>query len=241
LAQLLLNLNKYLQLPDERKMKKFAFVVTATICLLNSTASLAALISPIEYNLTGLTGNFAYGRTDYNAYGESATFNLDNVSSLSTVETLLSDGYVPMGYIPGQKNGIYSGYPSTGFHSIEFAFNNGTDYLLNSFSFLSSRAYTSSTNIQLEYALNGQPWQIASSTTSGALGITTGNANSYTLDFGGILADSFRLTLNSGGQVSFHEVSIDGSKATAVPEPATLALFGLGLLGFVAGRRKAKT
>jgi hypothetical protein len=32
---------------------------------------------------------------------------------------------------------------------------------------------------------------------------------------------------------------IDDFTATAVPEPATLSLFGLGLLGFVASRRKA--
>ncbi|WP_426111340.1 PEP-CTERM sorting domain-containing protein [Massilia sp. PWRC2] len=214
-------------------MKLFnAFVIAAALGLAAQAG--ASTIDSSSYSLTSLTGTFALGRTDWNAVGEFGSLN--NTTQLAQVQTLLSDGYTPMTSSQTGYNGLYSGYPSNA-NTIEFAFNGGADYLLNSLTFLASRSYSSTTSVVLEYALNGGAWQTAASTTTGALGITTGAANNYLLNFGGVTADAFRLSLN-GSQISFHEISVDGT--TAVPEPGSVALLGLGLMGALVARRKSK-
>jgi hypothetical protein len=215
-------------------MKRIIALAMTTIALCAAVDVAAAPIAASTYSLTGLTGTFEYGRTDWNGLSDVGYVN--DTTDISRVQTILSDGYTAMSSGQnGQVNAIYSGYPG-GENTIAFAFNSGMDYVLNSLTFLSSRSYASNTTIVLEYALNGGAWQTTASTTTGALGISTGNANNYTLNFGGVTADAFRLVLN-GSQISFHEISLDGA-AAAVPEPTTIALLGLGLLGFAVTRRK---
>lgn len=211
-------------------------IFNLSLCVLSFCAAINVGATPIaasNYSLSELSGVFAYGRTDWNAYGETGG-RVNNSTDISRVQNLLSDGYTPLNSSQsGHYNGIYSGYPNAN-NTIEFEFNGGSDYILNSLTFLSSRSYSTSTTIALQYALNGGAWQTALNTTTGALGISTGSANDYTLNFGNVTADAFRLVLD-GSQISFHELSIDGA---AVPEPTTIALFGLGLMGFAASRRK---
>lgn len=215
-------------------MKLFSAVVIAAALGLAAQAG-ATPIATSNYSLTKLTGTFELGRTNWNALSDYGYLN--DTTQLGQVQTAFSDGYTSMASWQTGYNGLYSGYPM-GANTIEFAFNSGTDYLLNSLTFLSSRSYSNSTSVVLQYALNGGAWQTAASTTSGALGIKSGAANNYMLNFGGVTADAFRLSLN-GGQISFHEISVDGR--TAVPEPGSVALLGLGLIGVFVARRKSKS
>jgi PEP-CTERM motif len=62
-----------------------------------------------------------------------------------------------------------------------------------------------------------------------------GEAHRYTLDFGGAAFDAIGL----GGDFAIAAVVFDRLEATRVPEPATTALFGVGLVGLLLARRKA--
>jgi hypothetical protein len=80
-------------------------------------------------------------------------------------------------------------------------------------------------------------------TFSGAATITPGSTTrfvQYTSDFvqltTGLHTLSFVGTTAAGDTTTF----IDGVKVTAVPEPVTLGLFGLGLVALSTGRRKAR-
>lgn len=54
----------------------------------------------------------------------------------------------------------------------------------------------------------------------------------------GILADQIRLTTNGGQQISVHELVLTDVGVAQVPEPASIALFGLGLAAVAGIRRK---
>ena len=208
------------------------YVLGAFLCLLTFNAN-AEIINANNYNLTRLTGSFSYGGTNWNGYHIYGT--IDSIEEFPQVESILSDGYVPVTVqegLNGAINGIYSGYPYPGFHSIEFAFTGGVDFTLDYLSFLSSRANFAA--ITLEYAINGGGWQVATRTSSSALGMSTGDAQYYNLSFGGVSADAFRITLN-GDQISLHEVKI-----SSVPIPAAIWLFGSGLISLIGIARRKK-
>lgn len=213
-------------------MKKDALVAAA---LLVSSSAHGALINASNYSLDSIGGQWAWGNTDWNAVG--AYGYVDNVADLATVEGLLSDGYSYAAPGSSDLNGIYN-FPGSGVRSLAFSFDSGVDFQLDSLSFISSRSYSSDTQVSVDYSLDGGAWVNALTTTAGALGIVTGStAGTYTLSFGGVTADAFRFNV-AGNQVSVHEILVDGSAVGAVPTPETLALMAIGILGI--GYRRSK-
>jgi len=218
--------------------KKFA--VAFALCFLAGAAQ-SAPISQTEYGLTGLSNGWTLGRTDWNAadeFGHGGT-------ALATAATVLQDGYSPLSpNQTGQYNGIYR-WPTLGLENLTFSMNGGTDYVLDSLTFLSSRSYSSLTQIELQYRLDGGSWMSSVATSTGALGMShSGAAEVYSLSFGNVQADQFRLLFGTGGdQVSLHEVNISGTLAqpSVVPLPAALPLLlaAMGTLGFAGRRRKS--
>ncbi len=186
----------------------FADVTATDNC--SSTGTPGTLLPGSLYNLTALTGSWGWGVSDWHS-----NIILDNATEIAAVETILSDGYVfidPSTPTP-PYNGIYSGYP-TPISQMEFTSNSGP-IEFDSFSFISTRNNSNATTITIEYRTGGGAWNTVASTTSGALGITTGGANTYTIPFAAITADQFRVTTNLN-QISFHDVWINGSAASAI-------------------------
>ena len=157
----------------------------------------------------------------------------------------MSDGYTEVSQ--PLFNGIYNWDPA-GLHALEFAFNGGTNYSLNSLSFMSSRSFANPTPISVEYAVDGSGWIVAASTTSGTLGIITGPVNTYTINLGGIVADRVRFVTDGGDQVSLHEIIIDGERQGALSVPAMteggmivyMMLAGIGVVYFLRRKNRAE-
>ncbi|MDO9197542.1 PEP-CTERM sorting domain-containing protein [Rhodoferax sp.] len=236
-------LNAKLNLFSKTLMKKISFVIGS---LLLACSAIASPLSTTQYSVTGLSGSWAAGSTGWNSYPASV--------SVASANTLMSDGYVD-DFSISAINGIYAGYPSSS-SSITFGTNDGSNVLLNYFSFITSRNYSNSTVLYLDYSVDGGAWINAETISTGALlaplssclnpAVGYGNScagQTATMGFGGVLADQWRLSLlgNQGApfnQVSLHEVIV-GSDST-VPEPESLALFGLALAGLALTRRKSK-
>jgi|GEM_PF-4444896 len=222
-------------------LKRFlGFTLTLSIL---SSASQAALIDASEWDVTDIDGAWRLG---------SSGWNLDLPVSLSDADTLLSDGYTD-NFDRSTVNGIFA-FPDNRPSSLTFG-TGGVDYYLDSFSFITTRNYRSSTVISLDYRLDGGSWINAVTTTTGSLlsplsdclnpatGDDDDDANLCegklaTLDFGGVLADEWRWS-RTGSQVSLHEVMMEGAAASvSVSEPSTIALFAVAGGAFLASRRR---
>jgi len=211
--------------------------------MISPSMSLSAIVPDSQYSLTAIIGSYAWGQRDHNDV--SGLGYVDNVADRATVESLMSDGYTEVS--PPLFNGIYNWEPD-GLHALEFAFNSGTNYSLNSLSFTSSRNYDNNTPISIEYAVDGSGWIVAASTTSGTLGIITGPVNTYTINLGGVIADRIRFVTNGGEQVSLHEIIIDGEKQGVLAVPTMtnwgiiiyMILTGIGVVYYLRRKNRAE-
>ena len=242
-------------------IKKTSLV--AVICgLVMAAAAIAAPIPPASYTMS-LEGPWVWGWTDWNAV--SCFGQMDNNADRARAEMLMSDGYVDnfntsCDLPVDTTNGLYNwedvveadpdaanqpGQPEAASNAcMVFDMNGGVEATVDSIDFISSRSYGDSTEVTVEYAMDGGPWTEALSTTSGDLGITTGPGNTYTLNLGGVTGDAFRLCAlgAAGDQISFHEVTFDGvAGVPSMPPLGMLALIAVLLtLGFMVLRRRAR-
>jgi hypothetical protein len=208
------------------------FILIGIVLLSFSPIVSAQVIPADQYSLTALVGEFSWGYTDWNAHC-SGTGLINNVTDLSAVETILSDGYADdfRTVCPATPpfNGIYNWPNPSNPATYEFAIAGGTNAILDELRFISSRSYNSSTSITVQYSLDGGPWTTAATTTAGTLGIVTGSAATYSLPLGGVQADRFRLTLQ-GDQVSVHEIIVLGQGRLAVPALGSWGVIAMTLL-----------
>jgi len=209
-------------------------VATVAILAGAATQATAASINPSEYALTEIVGTYSHGLIDFNM-----DIPVDNVAELPLVEAMMSDG--------PQPEAIYN-WPTDDVHALVFAMNAGQDYTLNALTFSSSRSYNDLTPIQVEYGLDGGAWTVAAQTTPGALGVTTGALVDYTIALGDVQADRVRFVTDGGGQLSLHEIVLEGTiynpggPGGVIPEPLTVvAVLGAmgGLGGYLRKRRAA--
>lgn len=195
----------------------------------------------LDYNLTAMSGSWAWGNTEWLA-SESLGYVNDS-SDISKVNGILKGPYSFQPIGSPIANGIYN-WPS-GTSSLTFSTAGGVNEILSGLTILSSRSYASSTTVALDYSADGgTSWNNTLTTTTGALGwvdVGTGETatESITLNFGNVTGDEFRLDF-TGGQISIHSLYLDGSGGAApVPEPGTMMLLGAGFLGLaIYGKRR---
>jgi hypothetical protein len=205
------------------------------IAVLAGLAKVACAAS-VDYSVTGLSGTWAYGNTEWNGYGSLG--NLDNTTQVGTVDALLHSAYTYSAPNSAATNGIYN-FPS----SAAIVFSTAGMTTFDSLTVLSSRSYSPTTTIRVDYSNDGGlTWLQALNTSTGALGwvdVGTGGSatETITMALGGVQGDELRFSAN-GSQISLHTVSIDG--VSVVPEPSATAMLvaSLGLIGFAAKRRR---
>lgn len=237
-------------------------LIIGVLCgLVLATAATAAPIPPSSYTMS-LEGFWVWGWTDWNAV--SCFGQIDNNADRARAEMLMSDGYMDdftsgcdlpvdttnglynwQEFVPDSPDANEPGAPLVPSDAcMVFDMNGGIDATVDSIEFISSRSYSSSTEVTVEYAMDGGPWNLALSTTASDLGITTGAGNPYTLNLGGVIGDAFRLCVlgASGDQISFHEVTFDGlAGVPSMPPLGMLALIAVLLaLGYAVLRRRAR-
>ena len=219
------------------KLNNIHGFLIASIIYCVSLPAHAILLSSSEYDLTDISGGWYKGSTGWNL-GVTPV-------SLFEADTVLSDGYVD-DFSQTVFNGIFATTDAP--QSLVFGTTGGIDVTLNSFSFITTRNYGNNSIMSLDYRLDGGSWINAVVMTSNdliaplstCLSTSANHCEGKTaiMDFGGVLADEWRWTHNSGYQVSLHEVIIDVQSAASVPEPSILALIGLGLAGFGFSRKR---
>ncbi|WDE00938.1 PEP-CTERM sorting domain-containing protein [Thalassomonas actiniarum] len=74
-----------------------------------------------------------------------------------------------------------------------------------------------------------------------ALGSTALSAEDYALSFPSNVQYVNAVISGDNGQVDFNNIGFTGELSSSVPEPGSLALFGLGLAGFALSRKKKST
>ncbi|WP_417672310.1 Ig-like domain-containing protein [Roseibium sp.] len=161
---------------------------------------------PTDFQVTSMTGRYQWGFTDWNALYPFG--NLNNSTDLDAVTDILTDGYqyAPRGGSDfSLVNGVYN-YPGP-VNTMTFDLE-GDATLVDTFSFISSRSYSSSTVIEIEGLNENGIWESLFTSTTGAIGVTTGNARAYELDVTDMVTDEIRLTI-TGAQVSLHEVAFN--------------------------------
>jgi hypothetical protein len=205
--------------------------------VLLSALQLPASAATVTGVVTSMGGEWAWGNTGYNAIVELGS--VDNTADLPIVSNMLAGPYVHQPIGSPNANGIYK-YP-TGPWSLVFSLPSLS--IVDSISILSSRSYSNTTNVIIDYSIDGGvTWLNVVTGTTGSLGwplvISTDIAFLVTLDLFEITANQIRLSFVGGNQVSIHSVTFD---VTATPLPGALVLFasalsGLGLFSWLRSR-----
>ena len=200
--------------------------VLSVSCVMNIAN--AGLISSDDYDLTEIGGLWTYGYTNWNAMSQYGNFG--NVSSeRDKIESLLSDGYSDYYGRDLNFNGTYAWNASDSSTNYFLTFQFDQVFQFESVDIITSRLFN---QFSVEFFNNGI-WNTADYSNLS----TGGKANGVTesLIFAPVISDMMRIRV--GRNTSLHEVAVYGS-ATTVPEPSTLAIFALGMIGLASRRFK---
>jgi hypothetical protein len=215
-----------------------------------SSAAHAGLISSSEYSLDSMNGPWHGGFNNW-----TSGRDIDNVNERSAVEVMLSDGATNL--ISGSNGvdfhsqttdidkftGIYTSYHDGSSYELVFALDGQQPYTLDGISMESSRAFDFMFNSALYVSLDGIAWtEILKGPITSSLQYTHGsNGHMYLgeYSFTSVAANYVKYsTTRMNG--SLHEISLFGEsqESQEVPEPSTLAIFALGMIGLASRRFK---
>lgn len=196
-----------------------AFITSAALCSATASATVIGF---------GITGSYTQGSgqdlpTTLIALGDAGSFQLDPGNSSAYMDFVVQGGGT-FSTIPVAIAGYY--FLRSYAHGETVGNGNfGSDLSLGDYDMI---------------LMNGQTAGAWTATHEGYLGFRTGSGN-----YGWIEYDYLRegalstISFVRGAYESVAGVGITTPAATDVPEPASLALFALGALGFAASRRSA--
>jgi len=208
---------------------KFLKTTLVSFALLASQAVHAGLINPSSYDmLNGSTGSYTYWDDTYSGSGSTTT----SFAALTGGLGDLTDGFVAT----GNWNTNPSAYVGWMNYNPLITFNFASNVMVDSIT-----VYVDDSNglggvsppSSVDIGLSG-----SALTNFVTADPNTSNSLSYTFDNLGLEGNAIDIQFNrSNSWVFVSEITFDGQVAS-VPEPSTLAIFALGMIGLASRRFK---
>jgi hypothetical protein len=205
------------KMKKEDIMKKFIVLISTILFLCGGIGTAGAVTITFD-DLSGDPSVEVTGQ--YSALGITfdQTYELDEGS--------WNTGYAPIKH-PSDGIPDNTAY-SNGYNSSIFYFDN----VLSSFDLLTAVNYTNDSYLYLK-AYDASDTLVAEASQF----IEGGDWNTMAIDVAGLSATKIILH-NSGNYFLFDDVSFAFAETQSIPEPATMLLFGFGLIGLAGFRRK---